>query len=123
MASPGAAERRDQIVKKRIHKERDAFIASISEEQVCNLASSHRHGDRCQYFKAPVRGSFNICFFVEFDDGAKWVVRIPLGPCLAAGAKSKLESEIATMLYVNLVPPNRICMCHVFCSNKRRYTN
>ncbi|KAF2971191.1 hypothetical protein GQX73_g2405 [Xylaria multiplex] len=101
MGSPAAQQLRDFIVKTRIHKERDAFIASIREEQVCNLASSHRRGDRCRCFKAPVRGSYNVCFFVKFDDGEKWVVRIPLAPCLAFGAKSKLESEIATMLLIS----------------------
>ncbi len=112
MRSSGAQQLRDFIAKTRIHKERDAFIASIREEQVCNLASSHRRGDRCRCFKAPVRGSYNVCFFVKFDDGEKWVVRIPLAPCLAFGAKSKLESEIVTMLYV---PHNDIYALHILC--------
>ncbi|KAI8943968.1 phosphotransferase enzyme family protein [Xylaria longipes] len=101
MQSAGAQQLRDLIAKTRIHKERDAFVATIGERQVCNLASSYRRGDRCHSFKEPVRGSYNICFFVEFDDGEKWVVRIPLAPCLAFGAKSKLESEIATMLVIS----------------------
>ncbi|KAI0448833.1 phosphotransferase enzyme family protein [Xylaria acuta] len=99
--SPGTQQLRDFIAQTRIHKERDAFIASIRETQVCNLASSHRRGDHCRYFKAPVRGSYNVCFFVEFADGEKWAVRVPLAPCLAFGAKSKLESEIATMLVIS----------------------
>lgn len=113
MGSPGAQQLRDFIEKTRIHQERDAFIASIREEQVCNLASSHRRGDRCICFKPPVRGSYNICFFVKFDNGEKWVVRIPLSPCLAFGAKSKLESEIATMLYVSY---DDTYILHMLCS-------
>ncbi|KAI0914737.1 phosphotransferase enzyme family protein [Ustulina deusta] len=116
MRSSGAHQLRDFIAKTRIHKERDAFIASIREEQVCNLASSHRRGDRCRCFKAPVRGSYNVCFFVKFDDGEKWVVRIPLAPCLAFGAKSKLESEIVTMLVISErtnIPIPRIVACRL----------
>ncbi|KAI2633972.1 phosphotransferase enzyme family protein [Xylaria nigripes] len=101
MQSAGAQQLRDYIVKTRIHKERDVFIASISEEQVCDIASSYRRGEPCVCFKPPARGSYNVCFFVKFDDGEKWVVRIPLAPCLAFGAKSKLESEIATMLVIS----------------------
>ncbi|KAI1124703.1 phosphotransferase enzyme family protein [Nemania abortiva] len=99
----GLNELRDCVNKVRIHKARDAFVASIDEEEVCSLASSYRDGgSRCQPFQEPIRGSFNICFFVKFDDdNQKWVVRIPLAPCLAFGAKSKLESEIATMLVIS----------------------
>ncbi|KAI0102172.1 phosphotransferase enzyme family protein [Nemania sp. FL0031] len=102
MPLPSLYDLRDCVNKVKIHKARDAFIASIDEEEVCNLASSyHKYGGHCQPFQPPARGSYNICFFVQFDDGEKWVVRIPLLPCLALGAKSKLESEVATMLVVS----------------------
>ncbi|KAI1499372.1 phosphotransferase enzyme family protein [Biscogniauxia marginata] len=101
MPSVGPQQLRDSIVKARVHNERDKFIATIREEQVCALASSYHRGDNCRYFAKPVRGSYNICFFVTFDDGDKWVVRIPLAPCLAFEARSKLESEVATMLVIS----------------------
>ncbi|UKZ78686.1 hypothetical protein TrVFT333_006432 [Trichoderma virens FT-333] len=45
-------------------------------------------------------GSFNVCFFVEFDqDGSKWTVRVPI----EAGQDrvwEKLESEVATIQYL-----------------------
>ncbi|KAK8128144.1 kinase-like protein [Apiospora sp. TS-2023a] len=91
---------RDQIVQARVHKERDELIASIREEQICALASSFRNGDNCSYFAPLARSSYNICFFVTFDDGERWVGRIPLPSCLAAGGK-KLESEVATMRLVS----------------------
>ncbi len=48
------------------------------------------------------RGSYNVCYFVESDgDGERWVVRVPLEPCLAFGGASKLESEVATMQWVS----------------------
>lgn len=98
--SHGPQQLRDRIVQSRVYRERDEFIASIREEQVCKLAWSYRNDDRCGYFEKPVRGSYNICYFVMFGDGEKWVIRVPLAPCLAFGGRSKLESEIATMQYV-----------------------
>lgn len=94
----------NQVVRSRVHRERDAFIASIPHERVLQLASSHHRGEPCAFFQEPARGSYNICYFVRFDSGEKWVVRVPLGPCLAFGARHKLESEIATMQYVLCYP-------------------
>lgn len=93
---------RNGVVQARVHRDRDRFIASISEDEVCRLASLYHAGDTCTFFAPPVRGSYNICYLVQFHSiignggGEKWVVRIPLSPCLAFG-DSKLESEIATM--------------------------
>jgi len=101
--SRGPQQLKDRIVQSRVHRERDQFIASIQEGDVCRLASSHHNGDFCSFFKPPARGSYNICYFVHFpsqnsnEDVEKWVVRVPLAPCLAYGSRTKLESEIATM--------------------------
>ena len=101
--SRGLQQLRDSIVQSRVHRERDQFIATIREDDVCHLASSYHNGDSCSFFQPPIRGSYNICYFVQFqshnakEDGDRWVVRVPLAPCLAHGAKAKLESEIATM--------------------------
>lgn len=93
---------RNPLVEASVHRERERFSASIRDEAVCSLAASYHNGDACEFFKAPIRGSYNICYFVQFYsliDGAgdKWVVRVPLAPCLAFGSRSKLESEVATM--------------------------
>ena len=94
---------KDGVVQARVHHDRDCFIASIHDEDICRLAASHHNGDTCTFFKPPTRGSYNICYFVQFPsasiegDGDRWVVRVPLAPCLAFGGKSKLESEVATM--------------------------
>lgn len=116
--SHGPRQLKDRIVQSRVHRERDQFIAAIHEDDICRLASSHHNGDPCKFFKPPSRGSYNICYFVQFlshgpdivaDTGSgngkhfrdayveKWVVRVPLAPCLAFGGRNKLESEIATM--------------------------
>ncbi|KAG4428691.1 hypothetical protein IFR05_015829 [Cadophora sp. M221] len=96
---------RDPLVQARVHRDRDQFIASIRDEDVRSLAALYHNGDACEFFKPPIRGSYNICYFVQFQtliDGAgdRWVVRVPLAPCLAFGSSSKLESEVATMLLV-----------------------
>lgn len=85
-----------------MHRDREQFIASIRHEDVCSLATLYHNGDACEFFKSPIRGSYNICYFVQFysltdEDGDKWVVRLPLAPCLAFGSRNKLKSEVATM--------------------------
>lgn len=101
-SSGGLQQLRDRVAQFRVHHERDKFIASIDEDLVCQLASSYRNGDTCHHFQKPVRGSYNICYFVAFDDKESWVVRVPLEPCLAFGGRYKLESEIAPMQYAPL---------------------
>jgi hypothetical protein len=73
------------------YRDRDHFISSIRDDEVCRLASAHHHSDACEFFEPPVRGSYNICYFVQFHQGDKWVVRVPLAPA------DKLESEVAVM--------------------------
>ncbi|KAK3358655.1 phosphotransferase enzyme family protein [Lasiosphaeria ovina] len=98
MSAPrGPQQLKDRIVQSRVHRERDQFIASIPEHQVLTLASSYRNAAPCDFFDKPKRGSYNICYFVQFPDGVKWVVRVPLAPCLAFGGRRKLESEVAAM--------------------------
>jgi hypothetical protein len=93
---------KNSLVEARVHRDRDRFIASIRHEDVCALAASYHNGDACHFFKPPIRGSYNICYLVQFHslvdgDGDRWVVRVLLPPCLAFGSRSKLESEVATM--------------------------
>ncbi|KAH6982357.1 kinase-like domain-containing protein [Ilyonectria sp. MPI-CAGE-AT-0026] len=90
----------DDIVQRRVHRQRDQFLQCITKEKVLAIASSRRPGLSCDYFKDPERGSYNLCCFVAFEDGQRWVIRIPLAPCLAWGARSKLEREIATMQFI-----------------------
>lgn len=88
---------RDAILRARMHRERDAFVESIKEEDICRLASSYHGKDGCALFKPLVRGSFNVCYFVEFANGDRWVVRVPLRPTLAIDSADKLETEVAVM--------------------------
>jgi hypothetical protein len=101
--SRGPQQLKEHIIQTRVHRERDQFIATICEDNVCRLASCYHNGELCSFFREPARGSYNICYFVHFpshssdEDTEKWVVRVPLAPCLAYGGSSKLESEIATI--------------------------
>ena len=135
----------DRIVENRIHRARDKFIDAIRPGDICSLASSYHDNDPCDFFKEPKRGSYNICFFVQFridgkisERGDRWVVRVPLSPCLAFGAQAKMEREFATMQYVFLgrktnayandfplrlvaertkIPIPRIQTCSLLCDN------
>ncbi|KPM42267.1 hypothetical protein AK830_g4251 [Neonectria ditissima] len=90
----------DKLVQTQVHDERNSFLKSVSKEDVLRLVSSRRQGRNCDYFRDPKRGSYNVCYFVRFDDGERWVLRIPITPCLASGARRKLEREVATMQLV-----------------------
>jgi len=97
----------DDVVRTRVHGDRDAFIALIHQEDVCRLASRYHNGDPCTAFTPPIWGSYNICYFVEFGQGDRWVVRIPLAPTLAISPEDKLESEVAVMQRVMPVCTSR----------------
>ncbi|EFX06193.1 hypothetical protein CMQ_6514 [Grosmannia clavigera kw1407] len=78
---------------------RKRFIESIDPDAVCALASRLNHGKPCQIVRK-ARGSFNICFFVEFGhDGPKWIIRIPIESSLE-DPWTKLLSEVATMRHL-----------------------
>lgn len=48
-------------------------------------------------------GSFNVCFFVEFDqDGPQWIVRVPIEPAVV-NPWDKLLSEVTTIQYALVV--------------------
>lgn len=75
---------------------RNSFIESIDLDAVCALASSYRDGKPCKIIEKK-NGSFNVCFFVQFDqDGLNWVVRIPIESALD-NLWDKLLSEVTTM--------------------------
>lgn len=73
----------------------DQFIQNIDEEAVGRLASRYNNQRPCNVVGRE-NGSFNVCFFVQFDDGILWVVRIPLNPVVKK-VWTKVQSEVATM--------------------------
>ena len=81
---------------KQIEEELQTFIDSIDPNDVCRLASQHNSSKACRIFQDPAHGSYNVCYFVEFEDGVRWVVRIPLEPSIY-NVWDKVQSEVATV--------------------------
>ncbi|POR37843.1 Uncharacterized protein TPAR_01976 [Tolypocladium paradoxum] len=78
---------------------RKTFIESLDSDAVCALASRFNDGKPCQVVNKD-SGSFNVCFFVEFDQGGpKWIVRVPIEPALD-NPWDKLLSEVTTIQYL-----------------------
>lgn len=88
----------------------DRWSASIcSDDDVIALATSyHASGLEPQFFKKPISGAYNLCFFVEFPApkrGApkdRWVIRVPTQTKPGFGRKEKMEKEVETMRLVSL---------------------
>lgn len=83
----------------KLDEERDRWVDSLDDGEICRLASSFHHGDPCTIFRPRKRGGFNVCFFIEFESTSKrWVVRIPI-PVMVPKAvlDEKTEIELATM--------------------------
>lgn len=79
-----------------IEEDLKAFIDSIDPSAVCRLASRHNSSKTCRIFRDPANGSYNVCYFVEFEGGTQWVVRIPLEPSIS-NVWDKVQSEVATI--------------------------
>ena len=89
----------DEIIEDRLKKKCDDFIAYLQKKEpaICTLASVYHPVHEVCVVIDQKRGSFNYCFFVQFDRlCTKWIVRIPLRLRLTF-VEEKLEAEIATM--------------------------
>ncbi|KAL2192125.1 kinase-like protein [Thermothelomyces heterothallicus CBS 203.75] len=90
-----------------------AFIDSIDPNDVCKLASQHNSSKTCRMFRDPANGSYNVCYFVEFEDGTRWVVRIPLEPYIS-NVWDKVQSEVATVRYLQTKTTIPVPHIHAF---------
>ena len=101
-------KRCNQIKAEQILAAVDAFEKSIDKEAVCVVASSFHGGNVYKIF-GEKSGSFNLCYFIEFDapnqvedpnssseKRDRWVVRMPKVPRLGC-LDEKHRSEIATI--------------------------
>ncbi|KAH9208501.1 kinase-like domain-containing protein [Leptodontidium sp. 2 PMI_412] len=91
----------------------NAFIDSIDPNVVCKLASQHNSSQICWMFQDPANGSYNVCYFVEFEDGTQWVVRIPLEPSIS-NVWDKVQSEVATIRYLQAKTTIPVPHIHAF---------
>ncbi|KAK0632513.1 hypothetical protein B0T14DRAFT_550025 [Immersiella caudata] len=90
-----------------------AFIDSINPNDICKLASRHNSSKTCRIFRDPVNGSYDVSYFVEFEDGTKWVVRIPLEPYIC-NVWDKVQSEVATVRYLQTNTTIPVPYIHAF---------
>lgn len=62
-----------------VNEAKRTFIQSLDLHAICDLlASRYNNGKSCRVV-GKKNGSFNVCFFVEFDhDESKWTVRVPI---------------------------------------------
>ncbi|OAA60585.1 Aminoglycoside phosphotransferase [Niveomyces insectorum RCEF 264] len=93
-----------------------SFISAIDPDAVCRLASRHHPTARpCRVFSETASGSFNACFFVEFDDAqhTKWNVRVAIMPALD-DAWAKVQSEVATMRYIRQKTTIPVARVHAY---------
>lgn len=75
---------------------KNTFIESLDLDAICALASKYNNGKPCQVVDRK-NGSFNACFFVNFEqDGPELVVRVPIEPILD-NPWDKVLSEVATL--------------------------
>lgn len=88
---------RDAILEEKRRRDRDSFLCSIDTKEICRVASSYHGGDACEIFHS-AQGSFNACFFLQFEQPAdKWVFRIPFPGLPTSWIDEKVEREVATM--------------------------
>lgn len=80
----------------------EAFIQALQTSAVEALASRYNKNEACKVFRR-LHGSFNVCYFVEFEDGTRWTIRIPITPRLHKPWE-KVQSEVATLKYVVSCP-------------------
>lgn len=73
----------------------DEFINSIDTDAVRTLASKYNRGLSCS-IRCRHRGSFNLCFVLDFPDGTTRLVRLPIEPAVH-DVWDKVRSEVYTM--------------------------
>ncbi|KND86221.1 hypothetical protein TOPH_09163 [Tolypocladium ophioglossoides CBS 100239] len=83
---------------KQIKQQINNFIDSIDKDAICALASKHNGGLSCD-IRCQSKGSFNVCFVVDFSDGTTRLVRLPLEPAVR-DVWDKVRSEVYTMQYL-----------------------
>ncbi|KAF5020347.1 hypothetical protein F66182_7630 [Fusarium sp. NRRL 66182] len=96
---------RDLIAEAKAQAAEKAFVTSIDERDILDLASLYHDNKPCQVFQPSKQGSYNVCFFVQFAAPStggspdRCVVRIPI-PEQIPWIDEKIDVEVATMKYV-----------------------
>ncbi|KND88261.1 hypothetical protein TOPH_07046, partial [Tolypocladium ophioglossoides CBS 100239] len=79
----------------------DKFKKAVDPEAIRNLASAYNKHLPCRIDESgAAHGSYNICYFVEFNATAETlVVRVPIEPAIH-DVWAKVESEVCTIRYI-----------------------
>ena len=78
-------------------------LRETSWEQVVGLCTRLRGGVPCIIGHKIKHGSNNLVRLVEFHDGKKWIVRVPIAhddPRWAASPSTKIKVEVAMYKYI-----------------------
>jgi len=97
-----------RAAQKKTQEEWTKRLCSIDTDfrHVYDLAASFRTGHTCSraYDETGLwvrKGAYNMCFWAGFEDGTKWVVRLPIVGAIAPElVDEKLKTEIATMMFL-----------------------
>ncbi|OAA45073.1 phosphotransferase enzyme family protein [Metarhizium rileyi] len=95
-----------------VAKASDDFVASLLPSKIEALASRY-NGDRSCRLTGQARGSYNVCFFVKFDNDDEWTVRIPIEPALYNPWETIL-SEVATINFVRIKTSIPVAKIHAY---------
>lgn len=92
----------DERIETRNHQSLYYWLRSLDDiglSRILAWVSTFHDGMPCRKFAPYDRGGFNFCIPVEFDNGDRWMVRLPRsGKC--HHADDKVLREVATMQYV-----------------------
>jgi aminoglycoside phosphotransferase (APT) family kinase protein len=77
----------------------EKLFKRVHISELLRLASDARCGSRQCRFGERGRGTFNAAFFIIFEDGVEWVVKIPL-MVFKDKDQEYLKSEYATLVYL-----------------------
>ncbi|KAI0538799.1 kinase-like domain-containing protein [Xylaria digitata] len=86
-----------------IEEDLKAFIDSIDPDAVCRLASQYNSSKTCRIFQDPANSSYNVCYFVEFEDES----------CIS-NVWDKVQSEVATIRYLQIETTIPVPRIHAF---------
>lgn len=71
----------------------------------------------CKVVGEPAYGSFNLVYCIEFEDGHKWILKVPSNghrECFDSLAAQSMESEVRTMQHIKAHTP-RVPLPAVYC--------
>ena len=79
----------------------ESYFPRVCVQEYLQIASELREGQHACRFGERTSGSYNVVFFIIFDDGIEWVVKAPRGNLKADEEHIFLASEYATLRFLH----------------------